>query len=132
ATGSGFIKRGGGAEVNWASGLARLGLKVGWLSRMGNDAFGRCTCQQLDKEEVDRRHVTPDRRYPTGFQIKSKVDVGSDPLVEYFRIGSAASHLPPAAFDRDNFCSALLPHLSGVEPSLLHHSLALPPTAARA
>ena len=34
-----FIKRVAGAELNVATGLARLGLKVGWVSRVGNDSF---------------------------------------------------------------------------------------------
>lgn len=114
-----------------AIGLARLGLKVGWVSRIGDDSFGRFTCQQLDKEGVDRRHVTPDRRYPTGFQLKSKVDDGSDPLVEYFRKGSAASHLSPADFDRDYFGSARHLHLSGVAAAISDYSLALSLYAAR-
>ena len=36
-----FMKRVAGAELNVATGLARLGLKVGWVSRVGNDSFGR-------------------------------------------------------------------------------------------
>ncbi|WP_168385316.1 sugar kinase [Erwinia amylovora] len=131
ATVTRFTKRIAGAELNVAIGLARLGLKVGWVSRIGDDSFGRFTCQQLDKEGVDRRHVTPDRRYPTGFQLKSKVDDGSDPLVEYFRKGSAASHLSPADFDRDYFGSARHLHLSGVAAAISDYSLALSLYAAR-
>ena len=44
-----FIKRIAGAELNVAIGLARLGLKVGWVSRVGDDAFGRFVHQQLEK-----------------------------------------------------------------------------------
>lgn len=44
-----FVKRAAGAELNVATGLARLGLKVGWVSRIGDDAFGRFICQQLEK-----------------------------------------------------------------------------------
>lgn len=36
--------------------------------------------------------VTLDGRYATGFQLKSKVEMEPIPL-EYFRKGSAASHL---------------------------------------
>ena len=42
-----FTKRIAGAELNVSIGLARLGLNVGWVSRIGNDAFGRFTLQQL-------------------------------------------------------------------------------------
>lgn len=126
-----FVKRIAGAELNVAIGLARLGLKVGWVSRVGNDSFGRFTRQQLEKEGVDYRRVTTDDRFPTGFQLKSKVDDGSDPLVEYFRKGSAASHLSVDDFDRDYFGAARHLHLSGVSAALSASSLALSGHAAQ-
>ncbi|MEB6536613.1 sugar kinase [Pantoea stewartii] len=126
-----FIKRAAGAELNVAIGLARLGLKVGWVSRVGQDAFGRFICQVLDKENIDHRQVTVDPRYPTGFQLKSKVDDGSDPLVEYFRKGSAASHLSPEDFDHDYFGSARHLHLSGVAAAISDSSLELTRHAAK-
>lgn len=126
-----FTKRIAGAELNVAIGLARLGLKVGWVSRIGDDAFGRFACQQLDREGVDRRLVTQDARFPTGFQLKSKVDDGSDPRVEYFRKGSAASHLSCADFNHDYFGSARHLHLSGVAAAISDSSLALTKYAAR-
>ncbi|WP_054634755.1 sugar kinase [Pantoea stewartii] len=126
-----FIKRAAGAELNVAIGLARLGLKVGWVSRIGQDAFGRFIRQVLDKENIDHRQVTVDPRYPTGFQLKSKVDDGSDPLVEYFRKGSAASHLSPEDFDHDYFGSARHLHLSGVAAAISDSSLELTRHAAK-
>ncbi len=120
-----FIKRAAGAELNVAIGLARLGLKVGWVSRVGDDSFGRFICQVLESEGVDRRQVTKDARYPTGFQLKSKVDDGSDPLVEYFRKGSAASHLSVEDFNSDYFGATRHLHLSGVAAALSASSLAL-------
>ncbi|WP_261641920.1 sugar kinase [Erwinia mallotivora] len=126
-----FTRRIAGAELNVAVGLARLGLKVGWVSRVGSDAFGRFIRQQLEKEGIDGRRVTTDPRYPSGFQLKSKVEDGSDPLVEYFRTGSAASHLSQDDFNRDYFSAARHLHLSGVAASLSDSSLALSKHAAR-
>ncbi|PYA53364.1 2-dehydro-3-deoxygluconokinase, partial [Serratia marcescens] len=94
-----FTKRIAGAELNVAIGLARLGMNVGWVSRVGNDSFGRFTLQQLKKEGINYRQVTVDGHYPTGFQVKSKTADGTDPSVEYFRKGSAASHLSVADFN---------------------------------
>jgi 2-dehydro-3-deoxygluconokinase len=104
---------------------------VGWVSRVGQDAFGRFICQVLDKENIDHRQVTVDPRYPTGFQLKSKVDDGSDPLVEYFRKGSAASHLSPTDFDHDYFGAARHLHLSGVAAAISDSSLELTKHAAK-
>ncbi|NYA40009.1 sugar kinase [Serratia fonticola] len=120
-----FTKRIAGAELNVAIGLARLGLNVGWVSRVGNDSFGRFTLQQLAKEGVNAQRVTVDGRYPTGFQLKSKNTDGTDPSVEYFRKGSAASHLSTADFDRGYFAGARHLHLSGVAAALSAESLEL-------
>ena len=109
-----FMKRVAGAELNVATGLARLGLKVGWVSRVGNDSFGRFVLQSLAKEGIDSHAVAIDNRFATGFQMKSKVENGTDPIVEYFRKGSAASHLSPDDFRADYFTSARHLHLSGV------------------
>ncbi|MCE0801659.1 sugar kinase [Buttiauxella sp. S04-F03] len=126
-----FVKRVAGAELNVATGLARLGLNVGWVSRVGNDSFGRYVLQQLAKEQINSHGVTTDERYATGFQLKSKAENGTDPIVEYFRKGSAASHLSVADFNEEYFCSARHLHLSGVAAALSASSLELLNHAAK-
>ena len=126
-----FVKRVAGAELNVATGLARLGLNVGWVSRVGNDSFGRYVLQQLAKEWINSHGVTTDERYATGFQLKSKAENGTDPIVEYFRKGSAASHLSVADFNEEYFCSARHLHLSGVAAALSASSLELLNHAAK-
>ena len=125
-----FMKRVAGAELNVATGLARLGLKVGWVSRVGKDSFGRFVLHSLAKEGIDARGVSEDSRYATGFQMKSKVENGTDPIVEYFRKGSAASHLSPEDFRAEYFTSARHLHLSGVAAALSDSSYALLEQAA--
>lgn len=119
-----FTKRAAGAELNVATGLARLGLNVAWMSRLGNDSFGRFILKQLEKENIFSGLVTTDFQYPTGFQLKSKVKNG-DPTVEYFRKGSAASHLSIADFNPDIFLNARHLHLSGVAAALSDSSYQL-------
>ncbi|ADO46467.1 sugar kinase [[Enterobacter] lignolyticus] len=125
-----FIKRVAGAELNVATGLARLGLNVGWVSRVGDDSFGHFVLETLRREGIDAAGVTLDDRYPTGFQLKSKVENGTDPIVEYFRKGSAASHLSTADFHSDYFARARHLHLSGVAAALSAGSYALLEQAA--
>ncbi|MFO3906838.1 sugar kinase [Enterobacter hormaechei] len=127
-----FIKRVAGAELNVATGLARLGLKVGWVSRVGNDSFGQFVLDTLKKEGIETAGVTLDDRYPTGFQLKSKVTDGTDPIVEYFRKGSAASHLSVEDFNPLRFTAARHLHLSGVAAALSASSYALLDHAAGA
>lgn len=126
-----FIKRVAGAELNVATGLARLGLKVGWVSRVGNDSFGRFVLNSLKKEGIDAQGVTLDERYATGFQLKSKVENGTDPIVEYFRKGSAASHLSVADYNEAYFSAARHLHLSGVAAALSPSSYELLAHTAR-
>ncbi|MDR6391979.1 sugar kinase [Paraburkholderia phenoliruptrix] len=113
-----FTKRIAGADLNVAIGLARLGFKVGWMSRVGNDSFGQYVRDTLTREGIDQRCVSTDERYPTGFQLKSKTDDGSDPAVEYFRRGSAASHLSVADYSADYVLPARHLHLTGVAPAI--------------
>jgi 2-dehydro-3-deoxygluconokinase len=113
-----FVRRMAGAETNVAVGLARLGVRVGWVSRLGEDSFGRFIRRTLRDEGVDVGRVAADPRYPTGFQLKSRAMNGADPLVEYFRKGSAASRLSRADFDREYFLAARHLHVTGVAPAL--------------
>ncbi|MEH7331568.1 sugar kinase [Neobacillus drentensis] len=102
-----------GAETNVAIGLARLGLRAGWVSKVGNDAFGRFIIERLKNENVNIEQVLIDEQHPTGFQLKSKVLEG-DPEVQYFRKGSAASHLQITDFNKAYFQSAKHLHLTGI------------------
>jgi 2-dehydro-3-deoxygluconokinase len=106
-----------GAETNVAIGLARLGFESGWASKVGNDSFGKYIIQRLKEENVNIDHVLVDGNYPTGFQLKSKVIVG-DPEVQYFRKGSAASHMGVNDFQKDYFLQACHMHMTGIPLAL--------------
>jgi 2-dehydro-3-deoxygluconokinase len=109
-----FARVTAGAELNVAIGLARLGLKVGYISRLGADSFGRHIAHTLDREGVDRSHVGIDAAHPTGFMIKSRSDDGSDPKTEYFRRGSAASQIGAADNPRAYCAASRHLHLTGI------------------
>lgn len=122
-----------GAELNVATGLARLGMRVGYISRVGNDSFGRFLLDEMGREGIDCRHVTIDHSHPTGFMMKTRSEDGSDPEVEYFRRGSAASHLSLA--DLNSLTAAGFPalhlHLTGITPALSAATRELTFTLAR-
>ncbi len=109
-----FTRVTAGAELNVAIGLARLGLRVGYISGLGNDSLGRHIAQVLDREGVDRTHVGTDAEHATGFMIKSRNDDGSDPKTEYFRRGSAASRLGVAHNPRAYCAASRHLHLTGI------------------
>ncbi len=79
-----------GAESNTCVGLARLGFRVAWISRLGTDAAGDRIIRALTDEGIDTRWVSRDPDRPTGLMIK---EPGSG--VRYYRTGSAASLLQP-------------------------------------
>ena len=68
----------------------------------------------LDREGIDRGRVTVDPTRPTGFMLKSRSMDGSDPQIEYFRSGSAASRLGPADNVPGLFAQCRHLHLTGV------------------
>lgn len=119
-----FVKRTAGAETNVAIGLARLGLSVGWVSRLGTDSMGRFLLRALAREGVDCTHVACEPTQRTGFQFKGRVAGGGDPQVEYHRKGSAASLFQPDEIDVPWLTAARHLHATGVFPALSANCLA--------
>lgn len=119
-----FSKRTAGAETNVAIGLARLGLKVGWQSRLGSDSMARYLLAAIGGEGVDCSRVVCDADQRTGLLFKGRVDDGSDPPIEYHRRGSAASRLGPNEVDEAWIAGARHLHVSGVFPALSPSTLA--------
>lgn len=113
-----FRRATAGAELNVAVGLARLGVRVGYLSAVGDDSLGRHLLGVIAAEGIDVRRIRTDARHPTGFMLKAMAHGGADPQVEYFRRGSAASHLSVADLPGSDWASARLLHLTGITPAL--------------
>ena len=82
----------GGAEANVAIGLARLGLRAGYVSRVGDDPFGDEIVRTLRGEGVDVSRVQRSRVRPTGLMVK-ELRSPQDVRVHYYRQGSAATEL---------------------------------------
>jgi sugar/nucleoside kinase (ribokinase family) len=119
-----FAKRTAGAETNVAIGLARLGLRVGWQSRLGDDSMARFLLDAIGGEGVDCSRVTRHAGERTGFVFKGRVDDGSDPPIEYHRQGSAASRFGPEHLDEAQIAVARHLHVSGVFAALSASTLA--------
>ena len=120
----GFHKRSAGAETNVAIGLARLGLKVGWASRLGNDSIGRYLLAAMRHEGIDCSHVECDTALRTGLMFKGRVNDCSDPPVEYHRSGSAASRMGAGDVDAAWLRSARHLHATGVFPAVSASTMA--------
>lgn len=112
-----FTKKIGGAESNVAVGLARLGHRAGWISRVGNDEFGKAILAFLKGEGVDISRVKMDEKAPTGIYFK-EMRRQNDIRAYYYRKGSAASLLSPADLDEEYIASAKYLHITGITPAL--------------
>ena len=113
-----FSKRIAGADTNVAIGLARLGFRVGWISRLGADSFGSYVRRTIEAEGVDTSQVEVDANRSTGFMLKSRSVDGSDPAIEYYRRGSAASQLAVAHLKAEYARKARHVHATGITPAL--------------
>ena len=112
-----FEKHLGGAESNVAIAFARLGGSAGWVSKLGDDEFGRYVLNFIRGEGVDTRHVSLDSKHPTGIFFKQRMPDGAV-QVFYYRRGSAASGLSPEYLDSTYFQGAKVFHFSGITPAL--------------
>lgn len=78
-----FRKYIGGSPTNIACGTARLGLKSGLITRVGNEHMGRFIREQLVREGVDVRGVTTDPERLTALVILGIRDEEQFPLIFY-------------------------------------------------
>jgi len=76
-----FAKYLGGSSANTAFGCARLGLKAGLISRVGNDANGRFLVETIAKEGCDTSHVSVDPQRLTGAVVLGIKDKDTFPLI---------------------------------------------------
>jgi 2-dehydro-3-deoxygluconokinase len=113
-----FTRTTAGAEFNVAIGLARLGWRVAYVTRLGDDVFGRALAAAMAHEGMDTAYVTVDGHDPTGFMLKSKSVDGSDPKIAYFRRGSAASRMGAADVPYEALRTARHLHLTGIFPAV--------------
>lgn len=120
-----FSRRLAGADTNVAIGLARLGHRAGWISRLGADSFGRYVRRAIEAEGIDTGRVETDPARSTGLMLKSRSVDGRDPVIEYYRRGSAASQLGPAQFDPAYVLGARHLHATGITPALSADACAL-------
>lgn len=118
-----FSKALAGAEANVATGLSRLQHPTGYVTKLGDDSFGKFIENALKKENIDTRSISFSSERRTGMLLKSKV-LDGDPKVEYNRKNSAASTLSPADFDEPYFSSARHLHVTSISTALSDSCLA--------
>lgn len=106
-----------GTEANTAIGLSRLGHRVRFISRVGDDPFGQRMRRVLASEGVDTSALLTDPVAPTGIYFREWLPDGMR-RVFYYRGGSAASRMGPADLSFAALTGARLLHLTGITPAL--------------
>jgi 2-dehydro-3-deoxygluconokinase len=112
-----FERKVGGAELNVAIGCSRLGLKTKWISRLGNDEFGRYIFNFVRGEGIDMEEVKLVEGYPTSVHFKEILEDGSGRTF-YYRSNSPTSALTVEELNNDQFVGAKLLHITGVFPAV--------------
>src|SRR3954454_7288777 len=109
----------GGAELNTAVALARLGRQTAWVSRLTDNPLGRLIANQAREAGVSTEHVVWTRDERVGLYF---LEFGAAPRassVLYDRKGAAIAGIKPGMVPWDRvFAGARWFHVTGITPAL--------------
>ncbi len=109
----------GGAELNVAAGLARLGIKSAYVSRLPSNPLGRMVANKGREFGVDVSHILWAEGERVGVYF---VEYGAEPRpirVYYDRKDSAFANIQPGMVNwKEVFQGARLFHVGGITPAL--------------
>jgi 2-dehydro-3-deoxygluconokinase len=117
-----------GAESNVAIGLARLGHRVAWIGRVGDDEPGALVLRTLRAENVEVGGAVVDPVRPTGLILFER-RLGDLIRVQYYRSGSAGGGLDESDLPvltapvrtapvRTGAMAPAVLHITGITPAL--------------
>jgi 2-dehydro-3-deoxygluconokinase len=106
----------GGDTSNAIVAAARLGARTAYVTRVGDDAFGRRLVELWREEDVATDGVEIDRERPTGVYFVSHGAQGHE--FSYLRQGSAASAMAPARLPHDVLRATRMLHLSAISQAI--------------
>lgn len=112
-----FERKVGGAELNVAIGCSRLGLRAGWISRLGKDEFGRYVLNTVRGEGVDVTQVKLVEGYPTSLYFKEILN-GEKINSYYYRNPSPTLSFKDDGIDENYIKQAKILHITGVFPAV--------------
>jgi ribokinase len=87
-----FLMNPGGKGANQAVAASRLGGKVTFIAKRGNDLFGDQTVELLSKEGIDTQYIAKDTELPSGVALITVNSKGENNIV--VAPGSNSSLLP--------------------------------------
>ena len=108
-----------GAELNTATGLARLGLQTAWVSRLVDHPLGRMIANKAREQNVDTSHILWTKEGRVGLYYYEMGASTRASQVIYDRANSAISQLKPGEVDWAKILKgARAFHISGITPAL--------------
>jgi 2-dehydro-3-deoxygluconokinase len=111
-----FVAGWGGDTSNFSIAASRSGARVGYLTRLGDDAFGESFLNLWQREGIDvSRIVTDPDAFTAAYFISRK---GKHHHFNYFRKESAASRMTPGFLPQDYIASSRLLHVSGISQAI--------------
>lgn len=106
----------GGAELNVAVGLRRLGVEVDFVGRVGDDPLGAMVAEHLRSEGISDAGLVTDPRRATDLYLREWLPDGVRRLV-YYRTETAGAALEPVDLARWVEPPTLV-HLTGITAAL--------------
>ena len=110
-----IMMSGGGSAANIAIACSRLGLKSGFIGKIGNDANGEFLKKEFQKENVNVEGLVVDEKFNTGMCF---IPVSKGERMIFAHSG-AANHLNPEEIEKNHILSAkivLLASLKNLKP----------------
>jgi 2-dehydro-3-deoxygluconokinase len=108
-----------GAEQNTATGLARLGMRTAWVSRLVDSPLGRMIANKAREQNVDTSHIVWTKEGRVGLYYYEMGASTRASQVIYDRANSAISQLQPGEIDWAPILKGTRAfHISGITPAL--------------
>ena len=108
-----------GAELNTATGLARLGMRTAWVSRLVDSPMGRMIANRAREQNVDTSNIIWAKEGRVGLYFYEMGASTRASQVIYDRAHSAISQLKPGEVDWATLLKgAKAFHISGITPAL--------------
>jgi ribokinase len=103
---------GGGSAANFAIACARLGLKTGFIGKLGKDAFGEKLIDEFQKENVGIEGIVVTTEVPTGVCYAAVDQQGNRIL---YAFSGAANILQPGDLDEEYLKTFRIIHLASLK-----------------
>ncbi len=113
---TGYRQGFGGDTSNCAIAAARLGARVGYVTRLGDDNFGRMFVDLWRREGVDVSGVGIDADAHTGIYFVTHGAQGHE--FSYLRKGSAAARMRPVDLPLEVIRASKVLHVSGISQAI--------------